>query len=163
MKETVVVADSTNENHIKLIKEYEGKNNLENIIVQYLKKDTTLLSRIDSNQQQQETAEITKILFLVSNGTIRALSCLIGETDRKLCQMTIYQSSTKWGERLLEEAENYAFFTLQMEDIALFQEEKTPLPATYLSDHGFMDLGLASGRQVYMKSRGTKERKAYQM
>lgn len=163
MKGTLVVANPTNEDHIKQIEEYERQNNLENTISQYFKKDRTLLTEMDSNQQQQETPEITKILFLVSNGTIVALSCLIGETDRKACQITIYPSSMKWQEKMLEETENYAFFTLKMEELALFQEEKTQIPDTYLSNHGFEGLGVVSGRQVYIKSRSLEERKAYQM
>ena len=64
---------------------------------------------------------------------------------------------------MLQEAENFAFTTLGMEEVVLLQEEGTRIPTTYFSNHGFEDLGVESGMQIYMKSRNIDKNSAYQM
>ena len=72
-------------------------------------------------------------------------------------------ASTNQQEKLLIEAQNYAFTSLGMEDIVLLQEEGNHIPSSYLKEQGFEDLGIEAGMQVYTKSRQTEKITTYQM
>ncbi len=157
MKEQVVVANPYNEEHIYLLEKYEAKNNLTHTTTQYLKNTKKLMSEIDYRQLEQETPEIVKTLFLQENGNIITVLHLIGEKDRKICRMTIDNTSNfKHQEKLLEEAENYAFTTLGMEEIIILQEKSRSIPSNYFKNRSFEDLGMESNMQVYMKSRSSE-------
>ena len=71
--------------------------------------------------------------------------------------MTIDNTSNfKHQEKLLEEAENYAFTTLGMEEIIILQEKSRSIPSNYFKNRSFEDLGMESNMQVYMKSRSSE-------
>ncbi len=158
MREQIVIASPYNDEHINLIEEYETKNRLKNSTSEYLQRTKSMMSEIDYKQLEQERPEILKTLLLVNEEKVITIAHLIGEKDRKVCQMTIDNTtSAKWQEKLLEEAENYAFTTLGMEEIVLLEEQGTNIPITYFSSHEFDDLGLENGMQVYMKSRNVEK------
>ncbi len=164
MKEKVIIASAYNDEHIKLIEEYETRNSLKKSTSEYLQKTRNMISEIDYRQLEQERPEIVKTLLLLSGKKIITIAHLVGEKDRKVCQMTIDNTtSPKWQEKMLEEAENYAFSTLGMEEVVLLQEEGTQIPIAYFSVHRFEDLGVESGMHVYMKSRNIEKKIAYQI
>ncbi|MDD6757319.1 MAG: hypothetical protein PUE33_04575 [bacterium] len=163
MKEQVVVANPYNDEHIRLIEEYESRNDLKNSTSEYLQKTRYMMSEIDYKQLEQERPEILKTLLLLRGDKIITVAHLVGEKDRKVCQMTIDNTtSPKWQEKMLEEAENYAFTTLGMEEVVLFQDG-TQIPTTYFSNHEFDNLGVEYGMQVYMKSRNIEKNTTYQI
>ena len=124
MKEKIEVANPYNEEHINLLKKYEDKNQLANTTTNYLLKTRNMLSEVDYRQLEQESPEIARTLFLTQNGNVMTVAHLLGEKDRKICRMTIDNTaSIKIQERLLTEAQNYAFTNLGMEDVVLLQEE----------------------------------------
>ena len=123
-----------------------------------------MLSEVDYRQLEQESPEIARTLFLTQNGNVMTVAHLLGEKDRKICRMTIDNTaSIKIQERLLTEAQNYAFTNLGMEDVVLLQEEGNHIPSSYLKEQGFDDLGIESGMQVYTKSRESEKLTTYQM
>ncbi len=164
MKEKIEVANPYNEEHINLLKKYEDKNQLANTTTNYLLKTRNMLSEVDYRQLEQESPEIARTLFLTQNGNVMTVAHLLGEKDRKICRMTIDNTaSIKIQERLLTEAQNYAFTNLGMEDVVLLQEEGNHIPSSYLKEQGFDDLGIESGMQVYTKSRESEKLTTYQM
>ena len=164
MKEKIEVANPYNEEHIIRLKEYEDKNQLANTTTNYLLKTRNMLSEVDYRQLEQESPEIARTLFLTQNGNVMTVAHLLGEKDRKICRMTIDNTaSIKIQERLLTEAQNYAFTNLGMEDVVLLQEEGNHIPSSYLKEQGFDDLGIESGMQVYTKSRESEKLTTYQM
>ena len=164
MKEKIEVANPYNEEHINLLKKYEDKNQLANTTTNYLLKTRNMLSEVDYRQLEQESPEIARTLFLTQNGNVMTVAHLLGEKDRKICRMTIDNTaSIKIQERLLTEAQNYAFTNLGMEDVVLLQEEGNHIPSSYLKEQGFEDLGIEAGMQVYTKSRQTEKITTYQM
>ena len=163
MKEKIEVANPYNEEHITMFKEYENKNQLPNTTSNYLLKTKSMLSEADYRQLERTTPEIARTLFLSQNGNIITVAHLLGEKDRKICRMTIDNTaSMRLQEKLLMEAENYAFTSLGMEDVVLLQEEGNHIPSSYLKEQGFDDLGMECGMQVYTKSREIKTA-TYQM
>lgn len=164
MKAKIEVANPYNEEHINLLKKYEDKNQLANTTTNYLLKTRNMLSEVDYRQLEQESPEIARTLFLTQNGNVMTVAHLLGEKDRKICRMTIDNTaSIKIQERLLTEAQNYAFTNLGMEDVVLLQEEGNHIPSSYLKEQGFDDLGIESGMQVYTKSRESEKLTTYQM
>lgn len=164
MKEKIEVANPYNEEHINLLKKYEDKNQLANTTTNCLLKTRNMLSEVDYRQLEQESPEIARTLFLTQNGNVMTVAHLLGEKDRKICRMTIDNTaSIKIQERLLTEAQNYAFTNLGMEDVVLLQEEGNHIPSSYLKEQGFDDLGIESGMQVYTKSRESEKLTTYQM
>ena len=164
MKEKIEVANPYNEEHINLLKKYEDKNQLANTTTNYLLKTRNMLSEVDYRQLEQESPEIARTLFLTQNGNVMTVAHLLGEKDRKICRMTIDNTaSIKIQERLLTEAQNYAFTNLGMEDVVLLQEEGNHIPSSYLKEQGFDDLGIESGMQVYTKSKELEKVTTYQM
>ena len=146
------------------MKKYEDKNQLANTTTNYLLKTRNMLSEVDYRQLEQESPEIARTLFLTQNGNVMTVAHLLGEKDRKICRMTIDNTaSIKIQERLLTEAQNYAFTNLGMEDVVLLQEEGNHIPSSYLKEQGFDDLGIESGMQVYTKSKELEKVTTYQM
>lgn len=122
-----------------------------------------MLSEADYRQLEQTTPEIARTLFLSQNGNIITVAHLLGEKIVN-CRMTIDNTaSTKFQEKLLMEAENYAFTSLGMEDVVFLQEEGNHIPSSYLKEQGFDDLGIESGMQVYTKSKELEKVTTYQM
>ncbi len=56
----MVVASPYNNEHIKLIEEYETRNGLKNSTSEYLQKTRNMMSEIDYKQLEQERPEILK-------------------------------------------------------------------------------------------------------
>ena len=54
MKEQIVVANPYNDEHIRLIEEYESRNDLKNSTSEYLQKTRYMMSEIDYKQLEQE-------------------------------------------------------------------------------------------------------------
>ena len=164
MKEQIIIANPYNENHIKLFQEYEQENNITNQTSEYLLKIKNMMSESDYRQLEHEKPEIVQILFLLQNNKIVSAVHLIGEKDRKVCRMAIDNTTLpKYQERLLEEAENYAYTTLGMEEIAFFQESGNRIPISYFKNHNFDDLGMENGKRVFMKSKAIDKLSEYQM
>lgn len=164
MKEQVIVTNPYNKEHVKLIEEYENENNVEKRTSEYLKKITDMMSEADYNQLEKERPEITKTIFFQQNGKILTIAHLMGEKDRKVCQVMIDNTTNpKWQEKLLEEIENYAFTNLGMEEVVLMQEEDSHIPDSYFARHNFENLGIESGMQVYMKSKNIEKLTTYQI
>ena len=164
MKEQVVVANPYNEEHIHMFQRYEEQNNISSSTSQYLIRTKNMMGEADFKRLEKESPEITRILFLQNKGEIIAVAHLIGEKDRKVCRMAIDNTTLpKYQERLLEEAENYAYTTLGMEEIAFFQESGNRIPISYFKNHNFDDLGMENGKRVFMKSKAIDKLSEYQM
>lgn len=164
MNEQVVVANPYNEEHIHMFQRYEEQNNICAKTSQHLMKTKTLMKEEEFRRLEQENTEITRILFLQKKGKIITAAHLVGEKDRKICRMIIDNiASHQQQEKLLAEAEKYAFTCLGMEEIILLQEQGNQIPSTYFASHEFEDLGVESGMQVYMKSRAPEKQPTYQI
>ena len=81
MKEQVVVATPYNDEHIRLIEEYESRNDLKNSTSEYLQKTRYMMSEIDYKQLEQERPEILKTLLLLRGDKIISVAHLVGEKD----------------------------------------------------------------------------------
>ena len=78
MKEQVVVANPYNDEHIRLIEEYESRNDLKNSTSEYLQKTRYMMSEIDYKQLEQERPEILKTLLLLRGDKIITVAHLVG-------------------------------------------------------------------------------------
>lgn len=164
MREQIVIANPYNETHIKLFQEYERENKISNTTSEYLQKIKSMMSESDYQQLEHEKPELVQILFLEQDDKIVTAAHLIGEKDRKVCRMAIDNTTLpKYQEKLLQEAENYAFTTLGMEEIVFLQEEGSRITSTYFKNHNFEDLGMESGKNVYMKSKISEKFSKYQI
>lgn len=164
MKEKIEVANPYNEEHISMFQFYETKNKLPNTISNNLQNTRSILTETEYKQLEQELPEINKIVFISQNKNIIAVAHLLGEKDRKLCRIIIDKATNiKFKEKLLTEAENYAFVSLGMEDIVFLQEVNGQISSNYLKRQGFDDLGTEAEMQVYTKSKESNKKTAYQM
>lgn len=164
MKEQVVVANPYNEEHIHMFQRYEEQNNISSKTSQYLMRTRTSMKEEEFRRLEQENTEITRIIFLQKKGEIITVAHLVGEKDRKICRMIIDNTAShQQQEKLLAEAERYAFTSLGMEEIILLQEQGNQIPSTYFASHEFEDLGVESGMQVYMKSKVPEKQATYQI
>ena len=112
-----------------------------------------MLSESEYKKLEQERPEIVKTLFTSINGRITSVAHLTGEKDLRRCRIIIDSATNKKAqERLLTEAENYAFTNLKMAEVAVLQESENSISPSYFKQHGFDDLGTVSGMQVYTKS-----------
>lgn len=163
MKQIIEVANPYKEEHIKLLEQYEKENNLAKTVSEYLKKTKNLMSETDYKQLEQEKPEIVKTLFLQQGEKIMTVVHLLGEKDRKVCRITIDNTSTeRLQEILLQEAEQYAF-NLGMEEIMILQDEGSHIPSNYFKNKGFDDLGKEGDLQIYLKSKTSQKSFSHQM
>lgn len=164
MKEQVVIANPYNDEHIHMFQRYESQNNISSSTSQYLIRIRNMMKEEEFRRLEQENTEITRTIFLQKKGEIITAAHLIGEKDRKICRMIIDNTTShQQQEKLLTEAERYAFTSLGMEEVILLQEQGDQIPSTYFASHEFEDLGVESGMQVYMKSKGPEKQETYQI
>ena len=162
MKEKIEVANPYNEEHINMFKEYEQKYQLSNSTSDDLLQIRNMLSESEYKKLEQQRPEVVKTLFTSINGRIISVAHLTGEKDLRRCRITIDSTpNTKAKERLLTEAENYAFINLRMAEVAVLQETGNSISPNYFKQHGFDDLGTISGMRVYTKSKEVEKIESY--
>lgn len=164
MKEKIEVANPYNEEHINMFKEYEQNYRPSNSTYGNLLQTRNMLSESEYKKLEQERPEIVKTLFTSINGRITSVAHLTGEKDLRRCRIIIDSATNKKAqERLLTEAENYAFTNLKMAEVAVLQGSENSISPSHFKQHGFDDLGTVSGMQVYTKSKEAEKIESYHM
>ena len=131
MSSSLFQLDFTNEDHIRMVKEYEKGNNIKII------------------EEQPNNNEIYMYLFTIKDNKIKELCLLQGQKDIKTCTIT-YNKDCK---KIILSATNYALDILEMEEVFIKTKEDDKNIIKYLSDNGYECLGEEQGNIIYLKER----------
>lgn len=137
-KESLYLLNLSNQNHIKLLEEFEKENSL------------SLRENLDNDNPN----EIDEIVFLEKDNSIKTLCQIHGERDIKTCNLTLFNtSSMNSTSKLLKYVTSYALELLGMEKIALHLSNKDMNMKSILIENDFEDLGEENGITIFLKER----------
>ena len=141
MTDNLFSIDINNKEHIKLLKDYERKNNLSNII-SYLTSDNS------------NSIIINEILCSKNKEGIKDICFIRAEKDKRTFFIDfIDKNKDIRNKTLITYAENYAFNTLGMEDIFIQTKNTNKSLVKILEDKNYENLGEDKDTITFIKTR----------
>lgn len=150
-RQSLLIANPYDNNHIGLINSYEKEHNLNKAITE------RLCAIRNSNQQQEYESSIRKntefeqFVFIKEGETITSGCELHGYRDIKSCYLTLLPAnSQKSRKALIQAITQYSFQGLGMEEIFISINSDDNSTALAIIESGYEDLGEESGITSYM-------------
>ena len=150
--ERLYILDPFDDNHIRLLVNYEKENNVSTKSLEKLLKTREILTQEEYQELKKKNNDIEMSLFLEESGKIKDLCFVQGEKDRKICKLffTPILPRTKT-RKLLNLATDFALNTLGMESVFVLTDRADKSMHARLESIGYESLGLEENLVVYLK------------
>lgn len=154
--ERFFIADPYNDDHIKLIADFEEKNGINSVTSMALNNISQTKTKEDYIKEKKESNEINQILFLEEENHITDLCHIQAEKDMKLCRV-FFTPITIMGRnrKIVSLVTDYVFDVLGMEDVFITVPagEADRVLIENLESKGFENLGEDNGNITYLKEK----------
>lgn len=153
--ERFFIADPYNDEHIRLITDFEETNGITTVTSTLLRNIRQTRTEEKYKEEARESNEIHQSLFLQTENTITDTCHVQAEKDMKSCRIFFAPIESGRDRKLVTLATDYAFDVLGMEDIfvTVSAGPKDQLLSTNLEQKGFENLGEDSGTITYLKEK----------
>ena len=149
--EKLFLVDPYNEDHRRMIKEFENNNEIRPSILSLL---NTNLTKEEYELNKKESNEISIALFLEDSSQIKDICYIQGVKDMKACTITFSPIQRKYKKRnLVPIATKFAFDTLNMQEVFISSSPNDIKLIDYLIFLGYENLGEDRGRILFLKER----------
>ena len=150
--ERLYILDPYDNNHIKLLSDYENENNISTKSLEKLLKARETLSKEEYQELRKKSNDVEISLFLEELDKIKDLCFIQGEKDRKTCKLFFSPVLPKTKTRkLLNLATDFALNTLGMESVFVLTDKNDKLMHDRLENIGYESLGLEDNLIIYLK------------
>ena len=136
--ERLFILDQQNEDHIRLLDEFQTENNID---LSYCLK------------QDEDSNSINECLFIEESSKMRDFCQIQGVKDLKKCNINVARIETKRKRRLIPNAIDYALNTLEMEEAYVNISPKDERLAMNMELDGYESIGEQDGNLVFLKER----------
>ena len=151
--ERFFIADPYNDEHIKMIADFEEANGITTVTSTLLRNIRQTRTEEKYKEEVKESNEIHESLFLQDEETITDTCHVQAEKDMKSCRIFFAPINIKY-RRLIPLATEYAFNILGMEDIFVTVDGGTDHQLIEnLELNGFESLGENEGSIMYLKEK----------
>ena len=153
--ERFFIADPYNDEHIRLISDFEETNEITTVTSTLLRNIRQTRTEEKYKIESRESNEIHQSLFLQKDNAITDTCHIQGEKDIKACKVFFAPISQVKDRKLIDLATNYAFDVLGMNDVFVILS-KTPrdqLLGLSLKQSGYENLGEENGNITYLKEK----------
>lgn len=149
--ERLFLVDPYDEDHMKLVEDFEKENEIHTMTVENAKK-IQQVPREEYEQHKKLANEVRESLFLESSSKIKDICYIEGERDIKTCNISFAQIKTKLkNRRLISLATDYSIHTLGMKEIFIKTASNDRNMIENLEAKGFESLGEENGNIIYLK------------
>lgn len=148
--ERLFLVDPYDEDHKKLIDNFEKDNNIQTNVSTYIKKIESS-TREEYKKIKKISNEINEALFIESFNKIKDLCFISGEKDISTCTISFALLKTKLRTRkLLDQAVDFAKNTLNMKEIFIKANKNDKSILESLEKENFENLGIQDGYILYL-------------
>lgn len=149
--ERLFLVDPFDEDHKKLITDFEKEQGIQRNISEYLEKIKSS-TREEYKKIKTTTNEINEVLFIESSKQIKDLCFISGEKDISTCIIVFSALKGKPKVRkLISLATDFAFHTLGMKEVFIRVDINDKNMVENLKDDNFENLGIENGNFLYLK------------
>ena len=153
-KEELFQVNPFNNNHIKMIQDFERENEIKTRTTDFLNKLTKEMTKEEYEKNKLNSNEIEESLFIKEAKKIKDSCNIYGEKDIKSCNISFAPIKTKLqNRRLLSLAVDYAMNILGMVDIFIKANFDDKNMIANLEARGFESLGEENGQLIYLKEK----------
>lgn len=153
-KEELFQVNPFNNNHIKMIQDFERENEIKTRTTDFLNKLTKEMTKEEYEKNKLNSNEIEESLFIKEAKKIKDSCHIYGEKDIKSCNISFAPIKTKLqNRRLLSLAVDYAMNILGMVDIFIKANFDDKNMIANLEAKGFESLGEENGQLIYLKEK----------
>lgn len=153
--ERFFIADPYNDEHIRLITDFEETNGITTVTSTLLRNIRQTRTEEKYKAEAKESNEIHQSLFLQNENSITDTCHVQAEKDMKSCRIFFAPIVSDRNRKLVTLATDYAFDVLGMEDIfvTVSAGETDRLLSENLENKGFENLGEDEGTITYLKEK----------
>ena len=151
----VLTIDPYNDEHLRMIFDYEKENNQSSKTLKYLEDIRNKYTKEEFFIQQKTSNSINENLVLIENNKIKDSCYLQGEKDIKLCTMFFSPTSTR---SLINKATNYSLENLGMEEVFVQINESEKNLKNNLEKLGFENIGNENDKIIFLKEKEETKR-----
>lgn len=153
--ERFFIADPYNDEHIRLITDFEETNGITTVTSTLLRNIRQTRTEEKYKEEAKESNEIHQSLFLQDEDAIVDTCHVQAEKDMKSCHIFFAPIVTNHERKLVTLATDYAFDVLGMEDIfvTVSTDGVDQQLSTNLEKKGFENLGEDGGTITYLKEK----------
>lgn len=154
--ERFFIADPYNDEHIRLITDFEENNGITTVTSTLLRNIRQTRTEETYKKEMKENNEIHQSLFLQDKDSIIDTCHVQAEKDMKSCRIFFAPITTQGHNRkLVTLATDYALDVLGMEDVfvTVTSEGREHLLIENLEQKGFENLGEDDGNIIYLKEK----------
>ena len=143
------IADPYNEEHIKLLTNFDEENKIEKKSSKILQQITKMYPKDEYEQREKQENDLYKIFCMKTSEKIKDYCYIQGEKDRKICTITLAPIKTK-KRKILERAIDYIFYILNMEEIFISIPKEDNNLKQNVEEMDFESLGEENGIITYI-------------
>ena len=152
--ERVFLMNPYDENHMRMLKGFEQKNNLGNKLSEQLKTIRLSVSQEEYIAQNREMNEIEDNLFIEKDDQIVDMCHLHIEKDIKIGHINLAPIQKKENvKKMISLACDYAFNTCNVKDVFIEVEKEDKALIHYLDSHNYENLGGEKGHIIFLKEK----------
>ena len=153
--ERFFIADPYNDEHIRLIAEFEEANGITTVTSTLLRNIRQTRTEEKYKEEVKDSNEIHQSLFLQDEEAITDSCHIQAEKDMKSCRIFFAPISTGRNRKLIPLATDYAFDVLGMEDVfvTVTTGSTDRTLAENLEINGYENLGENEGNIMYLKEK----------
>lgn len=153
--ERFFIADPYNDEHIRLITDFEETNGITTVTSTLLRNIRQTRTEEKYKEESKESNEIHQSLFLQDESSITDTCHVQAEKDMKACRIFFAPIALNHKRKLVTLATDYAFDVLGMEDVfvTVTTGGTDRLLIETLEEKGFENLGEDNGSITYLKEK----------
>ncbi len=153
--ERFFIADPYNDEHIRLISDFEELNGITTVTSTLLRNIRQTRTEEKYKAEVKESNEIHQSLFLQNENSITDTCHVQAEKDMKSCRIFFAPIISQTGRKLVNLATDYAFDVLGMEDVfvTVTAGDTDRQLSEDLEQSGFENLGEDQGTITYLKEK----------
>ena len=153
--ERFFIADPYNDEHIRLIADFEETNGITTVTSTLLRNIRQTRTEEKYKEEVQASNEIHQSLFLQNDECITDTCHVQAEKDMKSCRIFFAPIHSTRNRKIVSLAANYAIDVLGMEDVfvTVTSTESDRLLSENLELNGFLNLGEDDGTITYLKEK----------
>lgn len=153
--ERFFIADPYNDEHIRLISEFEEQNGITTVTSTLLRNIRQTRTEEKYKAEVKESNEIHQSLFLQNENSITDTCHIQAEKDMKSCRIFFAPIISQTARKLVTLATDYAFDVLGMEDVfvTVTAGDTDRQLSEHLEQSGFENLGEDEGTITYLKEK----------
>lgn len=157
--EKLILINPYNNNHIKLVEEFEQNNHMNSRLSNLLKCQQKQMPEKQNQIEKKQSNAIEEYGMIIEASKVKNICHIQGEKDRKSCQISFSDNNKKnLRRKSIITATNYALSYLGMCEAFIIMDSISKEIESYLIQNGYEGLGKdEKGKSIFLIEKNPKE------